>query len=123
MEFVMVHQLINPETGNTYKEDNLKIVHKIPIGTLVECKFDTWHRGGACEKNHVRLWVVRHSRDCDGTPLYSISRWKGTWPEMEPFGGTHHNFPEYMLTPIKVTKELEDGHGALCWDEEVVGDD
>ncbi len=116
MEFQLVHQMINPKTGNTYKEDNLKIPHNIPIGTLVECKFDTWHSGGACAKYHVRLWVIRHDRDCDGTPLYTISRWKGTWLEVQDFGGHHHGLPEEMLTPIQVTPELEAGHDALEWD-------
>ena len=115
MNIILAHQLINPKTGNTRKEDNLKHVHNIPIGTLVECKFDTWHTGGACEKTHARLWVVCHHRDCDGTPLYGIGRWKGEWPEMSGDKGTHLGFPEYMLTPVEVTKELEDGVDALAW--------
>ena len=32
----MVHDLTNPKTGKTYKEENLERHHKIPIGSLVE---------------------------------------------------------------------------------------
>ena len=63
MEFVMIHGLRDSDDpqGRTYKEINLAKVHSIPIGTLVEL------RGG------VRLFVVYHHRDCDGTPLYAMS--------------------------------------------------
>lgn len=64
------------ENGKTIRENNLEKTHDIPIGTLVEVKFDEWHGNGACEKTHARLWVVSHDRDCDGTPLYSLSPFK-----------------------------------------------
>jgi len=40
---------------------NAAKVHAIPIGALVEME------------NGARLFVVHHSRDCDQTPLYSLS--------------------------------------------------
>jgi hypothetical protein len=71
--------------GRSYRQVNLAKVHAIPIGTLVEMK-----RG-------VRLFVVHHHRDCDGTPLYAMSadpddtiqeddrfhnqKWVHGWPE------------------------------------------
>jgi hypothetical protein len=45
--------------------------HNIPIGSIVEvnctnCDIPTTEHG-------LRLYVVRHDRDCDRTPLYSLS--------------------------------------------------
>lgn len=51
----------NDPDGRTYREVNLSLEHSIPIGSLVELD------------DGVRLWVVYHSRDCDGTPLYELS--------------------------------------------------
>jgi hypothetical protein len=56
-----IHDLINPRTGLTYKEENEVKAHNIPIGALVE---DTY--------TGVRLFVVFRNRDCDGTPLYCL---------------------------------------------------
>lgn len=90
--------------------------HKIPIGTLVEVKFDEWLTGGACYKIHARLWVVEHTRDCDLTPLYSISRWKN--PESaKRFGGVHHGFCEDSMEVVEITEELERGVDALTWEQ------
>ena len=50
----------NDSHGRTYRELNLAIKHKFPIGSLVELE------------NGARLFVVAHTRDCDGTPLYGI---------------------------------------------------
>ena len=82
VELIVIHDLVNPETGKTYREENLELKHNVPVGALVEAQWDSWFGDGACWKVHARLWVVGHNRDCDGTPLYSLSRWK------EPaFGG------------------------------------
>ena len=61
MKIKMIHDFINPETGNTYKEDNLKLEHSFEVGSLVEY-VDTG----------VRLFVVAHQRDCDGSLLYAL---------------------------------------------------
>ena len=66
VEFITIHHLVNPSTGKTYRQENLEKEHAIPIGTLVEARWDTWFGGGACWKVHARLWVVSHDRDCDG---------------------------------------------------------
>lgn len=57
---INVADLVNPETGNTYRQDNLALSHTIPVGALVELE------------NGVRLHVLQQTRDCDGTPLYSL---------------------------------------------------
>ncbi len=54
-------------TCNLYGEENMKIAHTIAIGTLVEVDLEY------SEQHSVRGFVVEHTRDCDGTPLYAIS--------------------------------------------------
>ena len=110
----MIHNLVNPETGKTHKEENLERRHNIPLGTLVEVKFDNWFGDGACWKVHARLWVVAHTRDCDGTPLYSISRWQSPFQLHRTYPG----FSEKSLTVVNVTDELARGCGALQWEDE-----
>jgi len=124
------------ENGKTIRENNLEKAHDIPIGTLVEVKYDEWHGDGACEKVHARLWVVSHDRDCDGTPLYSLSSYKeplfvdgslryrgqdGWWIKkrvvLNIANEVHSGFSQESLTVIEVTKELIDGKGALHWNE------
>lgn len=62
MNFINIADLKdqNDSQGRTYREINNSTQHNIPIGTLVELK------------DGVRLWVVFHGRDCDGTPLYEL---------------------------------------------------
>ncbi len=59
--------------GKTIRENNMRIVHNLAVGDLVEVKYDKSSGNGACEKVHARLWIVECSRDCDGTPLYYLS--------------------------------------------------
>lgn len=54
--------------GKTVETNNLEKKHSIAIGTLVEVI--PWDTGW--EWKGVRLYVVGHGRDCDGSPLYSI---------------------------------------------------
>lgn len=55
--------------GKTVKQNNLEIPHNIPIGSLVEI---TYKDSDEDDTFGLRLWVVGHTRDCDGTPLYAI---------------------------------------------------
>lgn len=59
----IIHNLTDPKTGNTYKEDNLKRDYAIPLHTLVEVSIED------SDENGLRLFVVSHDRDCDGTPF------------------------------------------------------
>jgi hypothetical protein len=61
---IFIHDLIE-ENGKTIKENNLELKHNIPVGTLVEVINIEKYKG-------VRLYVVFHARDCDGTPLYCL---------------------------------------------------
>jgi len=127
------------ENDKTIKEDNMEKTHSIPIGTLVEVKYNEWLGDGACKKVHARLWVCEHIRDYDGTPLYSLSE-KKPGPMTDPvfedralltnegfpisakvvenmMNGVKYGFTEDRLTVVEITEELEKGCGSLSWDE------
>jgi len=40
MKLINIADMINPETGKTYREENNEKGHNIPLGTLVEVVFD-----------------------------------------------------------------------------------
>jgi hypothetical protein len=71
-EFVMLADLKNPATGKTWREENNALTHKIPLDTLVEVKPEKYSK-----HNGIRAYVASHDRDCDGTPLYSLTMEKG----------------------------------------------
>ena len=121
MNIINIADLKDPDDpqGRSCREVNTEKKHKIPIGNLVEAKWDSWFGDGACWKVHARLWVVSHDRDCDGTPLYSLSRWND--PDFaKQVRQTHNGFSEESLMPIEITKELRDGYDSLSWREESV---
>jgi hypothetical protein len=71
MKIIMASDIVE-ENGKTIRQNNLERAHKIPIGALVEIisaddPLDVEPTRG------LRLFVVHHSRDCDGSPLYSLS--------------------------------------------------
>jgi len=118
------------KNGKTVRENNMEIKHNIPIGTLVEVKYDRWHGNGACSKIHARLFVASHDRDCDGTPLYSLTEakppYEGTGPNDKKdfidltiidriLIGVQTGFNEKALTIIEVNEEVIRGYGALSW--------
>ena len=66
--FIHVADIVNTETGKTAREENEAKQHAIPLGTLVEIISSDDERFAG-----VRLYVVHHHRDCDGTPLYAMT--------------------------------------------------
>lgn len=118
--FIHIADLVDQTTGKTHREMNNEKRHAIPIGALVEVKFDTWFGLGACWKVHARLWVVAHRRDCDGTPLYSISQWDDPAFAMSHFA--HHGFSEESLTVVELTDSVRRGDDALSWDDPTSGE-
>jgi hypothetical protein len=63
--------------GRTYRQINAAKTHAIPVGALVELP------------DGVRLFVVWHGRDCDGTPLYWLSHDKNdcdVWGQADLLG-------------------------------------
>ena len=69
-QLINIADLKNPDTGKTYRQENNEKSHNIPLGTLVEVDFDDSYGE---PKRGLRLFVVAHERDCDGTPLYALS--------------------------------------------------
>ena len=65
-QVILVSNIVE-KNGKTVRENNLELVHNIPLGTLVEVDCDY------IESHGIRAFVVEHSRDCDGEPLYSLS--------------------------------------------------
>lgn len=61
--YVNVADLTDPDdpAGRSYRQVNAAKVHNIALGTLVELE------------SGARLFVVHLGRDCDQTPLYSLS--------------------------------------------------
>lgn len=102
MEFVDLSNAKDPESGKTYREINQEKKHNIPLGSLVETSIV-----GNEYTSGMRLWVVLHDRDFDGTPLYGLS-FKRDWQpcsapnfeklfRMQVDGG----YPEECLTIIE----------------------
>lgn len=119
---IVVHDVIEAN-GKTIRENNETKGHNIPLGTLVEIKYDHWFGDGACEKVHARLWVVEHARDCDGSPLYTLSKYRDAGsrdPQNKNLFApwTINGYDEESLTPVPVTPDLVYGEGALTWDED-----
>lgn len=67
MNGVILISNIVEENGKTVRENNLEKKHAIALGSLVEINIDY------IPEHKLRLFVQEHSRDCDGTPLYSLS--------------------------------------------------
>lgn len=121
------------ENDKTVRENNLEKRHNIPIGSLVEVKYDCWHGDGCCEKIHARLWVYSHDRDCDGTPLYSLSKFRTPIFEnaeiylqgrllrkkitQSILNQIESGFSEKSLKVINVTEDLCYGRRSLSWKE------
>ena len=118
--FIHIADLVDQTTGKTHREMNNERHHAIPIGALVEVKFDTWFGDGACWKVHARMWVAAHTRDCDGAPLYSISRWKD--PAFAMPDRALHGFSEESLTVVEITDKVRNGDDSLSWDEAPLGE-
>lgn len=72
---ILVFNMKEPN-GKTVRENNMEIQHFIPIGSLVEIKKTNGCSEDDDDNHGLRLFVVGHSRDCDGTPLYVLSHKK-----------------------------------------------
>jgi len=114
---VKIADIPNPKTGKTPREENADKSHTIPIGSLVEVKLDYWHGDGACEKIHARFWVVKHTRDCDQMPMYSVSRWKDP-AFAKKTNQCHHGFVAEDMVVMQLSRSLAAGEGALEWDKD-----
>ena len=73
-EILTLHDIVDPKTGTTIKEENLKIKHNIPLYTKVKylARTGQYDEQGNDVREEVTKYVLYHARDCDGTPLYVI---------------------------------------------------
>jgi hypothetical protein len=69
--------------GKTVRENNRVIPHALPIGALVEITTDCPIGEFGSVYKGVRLFVVSFARDCDGSPLYSLSFDRNAIKEIE----------------------------------------
>lgn len=89
----------NDGTGRTYREINNAKQHAIPIGALVE-----FHSEYSPEDSGFRAFVVLQARDCDGTPMYSLSLIKNPEGEYQR-SLMYHGHDEDSLTIIRLPQE------------------
>jgi len=61
--FSSISDLKDPDDpkGRSYRQVNNATPHSLGLGVLVELE------------NGARLFTAKHTRDCDGTPLYSLT--------------------------------------------------
>jgi hypothetical protein len=131
IEYLKFSEIIEAN-GRTVRENNMQIGHTIPIGAVVELKYDEWCTGGLSRKIEARMTVVEHRRDCDGTPLYGLAFctletylfWRDDptykLPSTLIVGPTGYagGFSAEGLKVIEVTPELIRGDNALEWADE-----
>lgn len=91
VHFLHIHDLTNPKTGNTFKEDNLAKNHKYKVGDLVEIITDEKEPS---KHDGIRLYVIGNVRDCDGTPLYRLGL-KGMNLYENPNDDRFYNYKSY----------------------------
>jgi hypothetical protein len=82
MPIIPYSSIVEPN-GKTIRENNLETRHAIPLGTLVETQVDTYYGQGASIKGVARMFVCKHSRDCDGTTLYSLTPHYGWYTNLD----------------------------------------
>ena len=91
-------------TGRSYREANNATQHAIPIGTLVE--YQSCDTDYASVYDGIRAFVVKHTRDCDGTPLYSLCL-DSNPSENNLFFKASHGFNGENLTVIRLAGQRE----------------
>ncbi len=71
--------------GKTIRQNNLERKHKYPIGTIVKFEVNESHEDNIFVKGTVQAYVCRQTRDCDGSPLYTMSLWNpDIWSDIHP---------------------------------------
>jgi len=72
---------ISDPQGRTYRQINNDTQHTFNVGSLVELE-------GGC-----RLFIAKLTRDCDGTPLYTLTH------DIDS-GEFFYGYPEYSIKKI-----------------------
>jgi len=86
----------NDSQGRTYRQVNNAKTHKFGIGVLVELN------------NGVRLFTAKQTRDCDGTPLYSLTPESKKSPD-NPLNEIYwvHGYDEDGMREVNVRTEKQ----------------
>lgn len=98
MSIIMVSD-IKEANGKTIRENNLERIHEIPLGALVEVTCEDYPDDDD-PVNGLRLFVVKHSRDCDGTPLYDLSFKINAQKEYEDVESRKDELKSYGMYPL-----------------------
>lgn len=88
-QFINVADLVNTKTGKTWRQENSELQHNIPLGSLVELE------------TGERLFVIKHNRDCDQTPMYSLGMNHEINREDSMFSKLHHGYSEESLKVVE----------------------
>lgn len=88
-QFINVADLVNTKTGKTWRQENSELQHNIPLGSLVELE------------TGERLFVIKHNRDCDQTPMYSLGMNHEINREDNMFSKLHHGYSEESLKVVE----------------------
>lgn len=99
--------------GLTIRENNLQQTHGIPLFSMVRIN-------GVSGYENATMFVVSHSRDCDGTPLYDLAKTRNSTPKEK--WDTH--FSDECLTVIaspnaKIFRSIDYKDKVLIVDEVV----
>lgn len=74
MTFVNIADLKPAGSDKTYRQLNAEMIHRFPIGVMVNYRTGEWDDDrDAYVYQNLQLYVVSHDRDCDQTPLYTLS--------------------------------------------------
>ncbi|TLX16393.1 hypothetical protein [Rhizobium sp. MHM7A] len=104
--------------GKTVRENNQGIPHELPLGALVEITTDCPIGEFGSVYKGVRLFVVAHDRDCDGSPLYSLSFDQNVFREIEGAQTTFDDNREskfhslFAMSLGKAKGSISDGWGS-----------
>jgi hypothetical protein len=85
----LVSEIIE-SNGKTIRQNNMQEQHTIELGTLVEIE------APYLDENGLRVFVVEHNRDCDGTPLYLLSANRNYAQDKQEYEEFKHGYPEGM---------------------------
>jgi hypothetical protein len=107
--------------GKTVRQNNLEKKHNIPLGSIVEITYNDSDE----EQNTfgLRLFVVDHARDCDGTPLYTLSSRKNAMIDyhksveetnMAKMSGSSQDIQLSTLLVWLAKGRLENGYSEDC---------
>lgn len=115
-KIIIVPDLVEAN-GKTVRENNHETPHVLPIGSLVEITTDCPIGQFASVYKGVRLFVVAHTRDCDGSPLYSLSFDRNARKELDSEKADFEENKDVSLKPL-LALSLGKAEGAISdgWD-------